>query len=271
MAKPMWFVWIIKKTFPQRFMAARLSKHISPLGRAVERMLFKDDDIFYLPLNQAIPVGEDVGLPEGTVVPSDIIDHFIDEAPFLWIMNKCICRDADTCKDYPIDLGCLFLGEAARGINPALGREVSRQEAREHQRRCREAGLVQLIGRNKLDTFWLGIGPGNQLVTICNCCPCCCLWKMLPDITPLVSGKVHRMPGITVRVTDACEACGECTRGVCFINAIRLEGERAVIGEECRGCGRCVLACPQGAVELTVEDPDVVRKAIEHLEPLFDL
>lgn len=267
----MWFVWIIKKTFKQRFIAARLGKRIPPLGRATEQMLFKDDDIVYLPLNQSIPVGEEVGLPEGTVVPSEVIDHFIDKAPFLWRMDKCICRDAMPCKDYPIDLGCLFMGDAARGINPALGREVSKDEAHAHQQRCREAGLVQLVGRNKLDTFWLGIGPGNKLVTVCNCCPCCCLWKMIPDITPLVSGRVRRMPGVTVKVTDACEGCGKCTRGVCFVEAISLEGDQAVISDECRGCGRCVATCPNGAIELRLDGPGVVGNTIEHLETLFDL
>jgi hypothetical protein len=90
-------------------------------------------------------------------------------------MNTCLCRDAKQCKDYPIDLGCLFLGEAALGINPRLGRGVTKREALEHIRRCREAGLVHLIGRNKLDTVWLGVGPGDKLLTICHCCPCCCL------------------------------------------------------------------------------------------------
>jgi hypothetical protein len=56
-------------------------------------------------------------------------------------------------------LGCLFMGKAVLGINPALGRLVSKEEAHEHIRRCNEKGLFHLIGRNKLDTVWLGIGP----------------------------------------------------------------------------------------------------------------
>ncbi len=271
MARPLWFVWLIKKTNNRRFALARLTRRFSPFSRLVDDLLFKGDDIVYLPMDRAVPVGEEVGLPEGTVVPSQVIDHFIDRAPFLWVMDRCICRDSAGCRDYPHDLGCLFMGDAARGINPALGREVSREEAREHQRRCREAGLVQLVGRNKLDTFWLGVKPGRELVTVCNCCPCCCLWKMLPDLNEAISGKVHRMPGVSVRVTDACRGCGKCTEGVCFVDAISLEGERAVISDRCRGCGRCVLTCPNQAIELTVDGPEAVRATIERLEPLFDL
>ncbi|MDY6794139.1 MAG: hypothetical protein SWK76_02475 [Actinomycetota bacterium] len=59
------------------------------------------------------------------------------------------------------------------GINPKLGRRVTREEAREHVRRCREAGLFHIIGRNKIDMVWLNIRLGQRLLTICNCCPCC--------------------------------------------------------------------------------------------------
>jgi ferredoxin len=271
MSRPLWFVGLIKKTFPQRFTAARMTRRVPFLGRLAERLLFQGDDIVYLPMDRAVPVGEEVGMPEGTVVPSQVIDYFIDRAPFLWVMDRCICRDAQGCRDYPIDLGCLFMGDAARGINPALGRQVSQEEAREHQRRCREAGLVQLVGRNKLDTFWLGVGPGEKLVTVCNCCPCCCLWKMLPEITPLVSGKVHRMPGVKVEVGEACTGCGRCLEGVCFVGAVRMQGEQAVISEDCRGCGRCATVCPQGAIKVSLPASDAVEKVIERLEPLFDL
>lgn len=79
------------------------------------------------------------------------------------------------------------------------------------------------------------------------------------------------MPGVTVRVTDACIGCGKCTKDTCFVDAIRLESGRAVIGDDCRGCGRCAMNCPEKAIQVSVEDSDVVRRAIERLEPLFDL
>ncbi len=271
MSRPMWVPWIVKKTFPGRFMAARLTRRIPPLGRLAEKLFFEGDDIIYLPRDEIVNVGEDVEAAGGMVVPSQVIDHFIEKAPFLWINNWCMCRHSDQCKDYPIDLGCLFMGDAARGINPKLGREVSKEEAREHMRRCREAGLVQMIGRDKVDTVWLGLKPGRKLVTVCSCCPCCCLWKMLPQIAPRVSSSVNRMPGVTVRVTDACIGCGKCTKDTCFVDAIRLESGRAVIGDDCRGCGRCAMNCPEKAIQVSVEDSDVVRRAIERLEPLFDL
>jgi ferredoxin len=186
-------------------------------------------------------------------------------------MNTCICRDSRQCKDYPIDLGCLFLGNAAMGINPQLGRHVMRDEALEHVRRCREAGLVHLIGRNKLDTVWLGVGPGNRLLTICNCCPCCCLWRVLPYISSQIGSKVVRMPGVSVTVTNECSGCGLCAQDVCFVDAIHLADGHAVIGEACRGCGRCVDVCPQQAIELSMDDSQLVERAIARLSPLVDV
>jgi NAD-dependent dihydropyrimidine dehydrogenase PreA subunit len=270
MARPLWFVKLIEKTFPSRFVLARLTNW-PVIGRLVDHWLFEDDDLVYLPQHQVIAVNESVAAPQSTVLPSQVVDYFVEEANYHWIMNRCICRQAEQCQDYPIELGCLFLGEAVLKINPKLGRLVSKEEAREHVRRCREAGLVHLIGRNKLDTVWLGVGPGDKLLTICNCCPCCCLWRMLPDIAPDIGAKVHAMPGVKVTVTDRCVGCGVCTEGICFVDAIHLEDGRAVHSDACRGCGRCVSVCPEGAIELSIEDDHFAQQMIERLSAQVDV
>jgi ferredoxin len=270
MSRPILLVNIMKKTFSQRFMLARLTR-VPVIGRLVDNWLFEDDDMVFLPRDGVISIEESLAPADQVVLPSKVVEHFIEKADHHWIMNSCICREATRCRDYPRDLGCLFLGEAALGINPKLGRRVSKDEALAHVERCREAGLVHLIGRNKLDTVWLGVGPGDRLVTICNCCPCCCLWRMMPELSPHISSKVTRMPGVTVTVTDACEGCGTCAQGSCFVDAISLEDGRAVIGEACRGCGRCVAVCPNGAIELTIETSGYVDETIKRLAPLFDL
>jgi len=274
MGRPVWFVNLIKKTFPGRFRIAQLT-HVPLIGRLVERGLFAGDDIIYLPRDavarQVIPVNQPIARPADVVLPSRVVEHFIERANYHWIMDFCICREASHCQDYPTDLGCLFLGEAVLEINPRLGRRVSREEALEHVRRCREAGLVHLVGRNKLDTVWLGANPGTRLLTICNCCPCCCLWKVIPRLAPSLSARISRMPGVTVTVTARCTGCGTCTQGVCFVDAIHLDGQRAVIGEACRGCGRCVEVCPQRAIELTIDDAQFVERTIERLARVVDV
>jgi len=273
MSRPLWLVSLLKVAFPSRALMARATR-VPVLGSVIDRWLFEGDHLFYLPKDDALRIGavvqidEAVDLPGEMVVPSQVVEHFIRGASTRWIMNNCICRDASHCEDYPIDLGCLFLGEAASGINPSLGRPVTEEEALEHVRRCREAGLVHLIGRNKLDTVWLGVGPGDRLLTICNCCPCCCLWRMLPDLSPQIGAKTMAMPGVSVVVTAGCVGCGTCTEGICFVDAIHLDGSGAVIGDACRGCGRCVEVCPQEAIKLSLEAGRSVEETVGRLSTL---
>ena len=265
MSRPVWLVELIKKSFPGRFLVARATR-LPLLGRMMDHLLFEGDDLFYLPRDRSIKVDWSPIAAEEMVLPSQVVEHFIERASYHWIMNTCLCRDSSKCVDYPVDLGCLFLGDAAMGIHPQLGRHVTKEAALAHVRRCREAGLVHLIGRNKLDAVWLGVGPGNKLLTICNCCPCCCLWRVLPYVSDQIGSKVTRMPGVSVTVTDRCIGCGTCTQGVCFVgNAIQLVEGHAVVGEACRGCGRCADVCPQAAIEVSIDDSGWLETSIARI------
>lgn len=271
----MWLVTLLKKTFPNRRLIAKATNY--PLiGRLVNKLLFDGDNIIYLPKDsvaqKTIEIGRRLDRPEEIALPSEIVHHFIERANKHWIMNFCICRDASKCEDYPIDYGCLFMGDAVDGINPKLGRLVTKEEAHDYVRKCREAGLVHLIGRNKLDMQWLGVHPGEKLLTVCNCCPCCCLWKILPDLNPEIGRKITKMDGVDVKVTDACTGCETCTEDdVCFVNAISMVDGQAVIGPECRGCGRCVEVCPNSAIELTISTSEFIRESIERVDSVVDV
>ena len=151
-------------------------------------------------------------------------------------------------------MGCLFLGEAATEIDTRLGRQVGVEEALEHLRRCREEGLVHLVGRNKLDSVWLGARPKERLMTVCNCCPCCCLWRMIPHLREDLGRRVTGMPGVEVTIGEGCTGCGTCLDS-CFLDAISLREGRAEIDQGlCRGCGRCSEVCPHGAIDLYVRE-----------------
>ena len=156
MARPLWFVELIKKTFPNRGMIAKLTK-VPIVGRIVDKMLFEGDDIIYLPkdgpFKKVISIGKSIDTSVETALPSRIVEEFIEKANHHWIMNFCICRDSSNCKDYPIELGCLFLGEAVHNINPELGRLVTKEEALEHPFRFHvpcfyQVGLDELRPRN---------------------------------------------------------------------------------------------------------------------------
>lgn len=170
------------------------------------------------------------------------------------------------CKDYPAELGCIFMGETAKKIPKELGSPATKKQALEHVEKCRDVGLVHVIGRDKLDETWLGVGSKIPLITICSCCNCCCLWKVLPFLDDRLSSTIKRMPGIKIKVNDNCNGCGTCTKGVCFIDGIKIKDSNAVIDENCLACGRCSEICPNNAIELIIDDNDFIEKTIERIK-----
>jgi len=273
MSRPVWIVSLLKKSFSLRFVGAEMTR-LPVLGRVMERALFDDDRtddaLFYLPKDKVL-INQKIEDQENLVVPSSVVVHFINQAKYVFLMDKCICREAADCQDYDHDLGCIFLGEAVLDINPKLGRLVDKETALAHVARAHKAGLVHLIGRDKIDAVWMGVTPSTKLMTICNCCPCCCLYKFIPNLAPRLQKKIERMPGVHVEVTEDCNGCGACTRGSCFINAISLVDGKAVISDDCRGCGNCAEVCPQNAIQVIVEREDYAEVAIERLSQAVDI
>lgn len=266
---PTWLIRLIKKAFPYRRSIARLSK-IPVIAAMMDKTIFNGDDLIYLPKDRVVI--QQAVEAESLVLPSAVVDHFIEKAAYRWIMNTCICRESDHCEDYPHDLGCIFLGEATLSMNPKLGRLASEEEALAHARRARDLGLVQLIGRDRVDNFWTGARPFGKLMTICNCCPCCCLFRMLPDLDLINRRKVSRMPGVVVQVDpQKCTGCGKCVCEGCFVEALMMIDGKAHISSECRGCGRCVEACPNQAIHLSIEDDSCVQNQIARISGLVDV
>ena len=270
MSRPIWFVNLLKRAYPTRRPIARLTK-IPLIGDLVDHLLFRGDEMYVLPKDHTIQINAPLDPPETTIIPSQLVEYYINQANHIWIMDFCICREGDKCQDYPRDLGCIFLGEPVLQINSKLGKLVSKEEALEHAQRCREAGLVHTIGRNRLDSVWLGATPSEELMTICNCCPCCCLWGLVTDLTPKIGRKISSLPGVEVTVTEECTGCGLCTDGICFADAIHVIDGRAEISLECRGCGRCVEVCPENAIILTINGEKNFKEIQKRLDQLVDL
>ena len=261
------FVKLIEIFFPYRFQIARLSK-ISIVKWIYNKMIFEKSNLTYLTKDKVVEItlNKTIQPPESIVVPSKVVEYFIEESSFRFIMNFCLCREAMDCKNHPKELGCLFMGEAAKKIPLSLGKPASKKQALDHIKKCSENGLVHLIGRDRLDEIWLGLGSKIPLITVCNCCSCCCLWKMLPDLDDSLSSAVKKMPGIKIKVKNNCNGCGYCTKDVCFIDAIKIKNGVAEISNKCLACGRCVESCPNNAIELIIEDKKFVSKTIDRIK-----
>lgn len=213
-----------------------------------------------------LPINEDIELPDNTPVPLELIYRFCEEASHRVIFDRCGCRISMQCKDYPIDIGCLLMGDSALESPPEVSREVGVEEAKEHVRRAVDAGLVPVVGKARLDNFLFGIKDRHRLLTVCLCCECCCITRFT-RFAPLkrVEPLFPRLEGISIEVADECVGCGECVEH-CYVEAIEIKDGRAVIGEFCRACGRCATVCPNGAVKVRIDDPDFMDKAYERIK-----
>jgi ferredoxin len=275
---------LIKPTFNQRFILARICRKIPPMAWIVDKIFFEGDDIQVLPRDGAVKsrgtrtlreIEVNAGIPvpgEETILPSQVLKEMIRKSRYQFIMDFCICRVSTPCKDYPHDLGCLFLGKGAKRISPKFGRVVSAEEAIQHVDKCQEAGLVPIIGRNKIDSVWLNTGPKEELLSICNCCPCCCLWKMTPELPENIGRNFASMNGVRIDFKEEiCTGCGLCAKDVCFVEATTtVDGKAKRDSKKCRVCGRCVEVCPKGAVTIEMA-PDAVDLSIDRAESLVDL
>lgn len=270
-------VRIIKHTFKTRFFLAKTCRKIPVLAVAVDKLLFEGDDIQVLPRDgsigtiQKIEINQPIPVNDEAVLPSQVLREMIKGSRYHFIMDFCICRKSNDCKDYPHDLGCLFLGRGAKKISPKLGRQVTAEEALEHVYKCQEAGLVHIIGRNKIDSVWLNTGPKEDLLSICNCCPCCCLWKMAPELPENLNKGFSPMVGVEMLFKEElCNGCGLCASGICFLDAITVNGKAKRDMDKCRICGRCVEICPNSAIRIKLEE-DSVKRSVKQVKPLVDL
>jgi ferredoxin len=270
-------VLIIKYTFNTRFFLAKLCRKIPLLAMPAYKFFFEGDDIQVIPRDNSIKqtrsldINQPIPLIENAFLPSQVLKEIITKSQYHFIMDFCICRKSNDCADYPHDLGCLFLGSGALRISPKLGRSVTVDEALEHTQRCQEAGLVHIIGRNKIDSVWLNTGPKEELLSICHCCPCCCLWKMIPELPDDIGKNFSSMAGVQISYEEElCNGCGLCASGICFVDAIKVDGKAQRDESLCRICGRCAEICPQKAVRIEI-DVDAVKKSVERVEPLVDV
>jgi UDP-glucose 4-epimerase len=75
--------------------------------------------------------------------------------------------------------------------------------------------------------------------------------------------------GLSVEVTDDCVGCGTCVE-YCGFDAIAIEDGVSVHNARCRGCGRCATNCPQGAVKISISNPDVVADVERRIESYLE-
>ena len=261
--------FVLKYIFNWRFRIAEFTKKSKTYSRLIEKMLFEHDEIVVIP--NTINVNKKIESEGSEFLPTDIIKDVIRRCDDIVIMNSCLCRTSNNCEDYPQDIGCIFLGPTSRKIPPHVGKKATVEEALAQVDRADEAGLSHIIGKNKIDTLWMNVKPGRGLLTVCHCCPCCCLWKVTPNLDSTISDKLERLDGIQVELhEDKCKKCKKCLMGVCMFKAIDMKDGRISIDSDiCRGCGLCVNVCKFDAITIEYDD-ETIENVIKRMDNLYE-
>lgn len=263
-------IFVVNRIFHWRFWIAGLTKKSKVAKKVINKMLFEKDEVVVIP--NTIPVNQTIESEASEFLPTEIIKEVIKKTDDIVIMNTCLCRTSNDCKDYPQDIGCIFLGPTSRKIPRTIGKTATKQEALEHVDKADAAGLSHIIGRNKIDTVWMNVRPGEGLLTVCHCCPCCCLWKVVPRLEDEIANKIYRLEGVTVKLNEEnCKKCMKCTKeNVCMFEALSVQNDKVTIDHDtCRGCGLCVNVCKFNAITIDYDD-ETINSVVNRMYNLIE-
>jgi len=218
-----------------------------------------------------VPVSEDIPTPQDTAIPRLALAELIKASSHRFIYNGCICRQREGCRNYPQDMGCLFLGEAASRLHPSLGHQASVEECLEHMEKMAALGLTGMIGRLWMDATAMGVlHDFRNFLVVCFCCDCCCLVRTdMRKVPQHLKRGIKRLEAVKVTVTDKCLGCGTCVEA-CFVAASSLREGRAYIDDHlCKGCGRCAMVCPQQAIRVEFDERDAIwQELLSRVQPV---
>lgn len=237
---PQTYFWKGEDTTHARNMASLVAKYFN---RKVTQEAYASETKAF----RYIPVGKTIEPELQAVYPYHMMESVIQQATVFAVCH-CSCRMVARLRgmscEHPTEV-CMKFDEVAQYvIDRKLGREITREKAREIIRQSEEAGLVHFVD--------------NAIADIkhnCNCCGCAC-W----NVGSIKRRKIPRgmlMATYFIRETDenACTGCGECGE-VCPVDAIQMEDDLPMVDEDwCIGCGVCVANCPTEAAKLKLR-PD---------------
>jgi len=198
---------------------------------------------------------------QNVVLPIDMMKRLVRNSKYRAIMHGCLCRTAHSCRDYPVDHACIFIGGSAKAIvDRRMGFEATVDEALAHIDRGAELGLIGQAMWVEVEKHLFGFRSGDgtaHWLEICFCCPCCCsAFKLIRATDQADIKERFRSIGWKAEVKgEACNACGLCVKK-CPVGAISLDNDRISIDEKvCLGCGFCAAACKRAAITLQLRTP----------------
>jgi Pyruvate/2-oxoacid:ferredoxin oxidoreductase delta subunit len=197
---------------------------------------------------------------QGVTLPIEMMKQVIRESSYRVIMDKCLCRSAHGCTDFPHDHACIFVGQGARAaVLHGVGHEAGVEEALAHIDKASELGLIGQALWIEFEQYVWGITDEGMphWLEICFCCPCCCSAFQLSRSTSVkdITGRFRSIGWKATVDQSECTLCARCAER-CPVKAISIQDDRLLIDElSCLGCGFCAAHCPESSIKLHLRDP----------------
>ena len=200
-----------------------------------------------------------------SVLPFKAARDIVLKNPQNIVAYECACRAQKKNPCTPTDV-CLVIGEPfvdlVRALQPLRSRRITAEEALEI--------LQQEDEKGHLHTAWFKTILLNRFFAICNCCKCCCLGM---KFTFEYKTKTLLPSGYRAVINDDCLGCGECSK-FCQFEAIellsrsengRIKKAAVIDAEKCFGCGVCESKCETGNISLVLDETKGIPLNIEAL------
>jgi ferredoxin len=256
--------------FEFTFMRTREDLPMAEIARLFQQYMYEDDRFGHSVFAGQTQIGRSLvreeALPEGD--HTEILDwerasHVIETASAVGV-SLCACRHKAQHLGHACDAPqevCLTLGQAADSM---VRNGIARSVTKDE-------GLRILAQCKEAGLAQTGDNVQRNLTYICNCCGCCC--GMMNAVRHFdIRTAIVTSNWIMEIDAEKCKGCGRCVRA-CPVQAIDLAlpddsmangaGHKQAARDEsrCLGCGVCYAVCKKGAIRMRPRERRVLTPA----------